>query len=152
MAIEIEAILDAIVSHAMTQGLFDSVNKHEPKSAPGTGLNAGIWVQSMEPVSARSGLNTTSARIQFTCRIYGSMLQSPMDEIDPTIAKAADALFRAYHEDFTLDGLVAEVDLLGAYGSPLTAEMGYLEIDKQLMRVMDITVPVIINDVWSQNP
>ena len=41
MAVDIDSVLNAIVSHALTTGYFDQVNQHEPKNRPGAGLTAG---------------------------------------------------------------------------------------------------------------
>jgi hypothetical protein len=42
------------------------------------------------------------------------------------------------------------VDLLGAHGIPLSARAGYDEQDSKMFRVMDINLPLVINDVWQQ--
>lgn len=143
-------ILNAIVSHAMAAGVFDRVNTHEPKNAPGHGLTVAIWADSIDPVSAASGLSVTAARIVFNLRIYSNMLQEPQDAIDPNIIDAVDVLFTAYSGDFELGGSVRNIDLLGQFGSSLSAQAGYINQDGTLYRVMTITVPVIINDAWSQ--
>ncbi len=150
MTIEVEAVTDAVASHAMTTGLFDRVNTFEPKSAPGYGVTAAVWAQSIEPAPNFSGLNGTAVRFEMTLRIYTSMSQDPPDMIDVNLIKAVDAMLAAYSNDFTLDSLVAHVDLLGAHGSPLQANAGYIELDGRMMRVMDITVPLIIDNVWGQ--
>jgi regulator of RNase E activity RraA len=66
--------------------------------------------------------------------------------------ECVDTLMEAYTGDFTLDGLVREVDLLGQHGVPLSCLAGYLTIDKKMMRVVDINVPLIVSDAWSQIP
>lgn len=147
--IEVEAIIDAAVSHAMALGVFAQVNQHEPKSPPPDGLTAGVWVDSLAPARGRSGLQATSALLVLNVRIYSNMLQTPMDEIDPRVAMALDALIGAYTADFSLDGLVW-VDLLGAYGVPLSARNGYVTIDKSMYRVCDISLPLVCDDAWEQ--
>jgi hypothetical protein len=146
---DVVGILDKIVSHALELGLFESVNSHEPKSQPGNGLTAAVWVQTMGPVPS-SGLDSTSAKIVFTLRIYQNMLQEPQDAIDPNVIAAADTLLATYSGDFTLGGLTREVDLLGEHGDSLSVRAGYLNVGNTLYRVMDVTLPLIINDVWEQ--
>lgn len=146
--VETLAIVEAVVSHAAASGRFERVNQHEPKNAPGHGLTAAVWVQRLGPLALRSGLAATSALLLVNVRVYTNMIAEPQDAIDPNLTAAVDALMAAYSADFTLDGLVAEVDLLGQYGTPLAAEAGYLE----LFRVMTLTVPLVINDVWEQAP
>lgn len=147
-----DAYTDALVSHAMSTGHFERVNEHEPKSAPGNGLTAAIWFQRLTPASRGSGLASTTLRLEMTVRIYLSMLMEPQDRIDPLAVAAMDDLLNAYSSDFTLDGMIRNVDLLGQFGTPLGAEAGYLDIDKKMMRVITITVPLIINDAWEQQP
>jgi len=152
MALGASAILSAVESHALALGHFDRVNRHEPKSAPGNGVSAAIWVQNLRPVAAASGLAATSARLELSVRVYLNMLQEPQDAIDTNIMTAVDALMAAYSSDFDLGGLVRNVDLLGAHGDPLQADAGYLEQDRKLYRVVVITLPLIVSDLWAQAP
>jgi hypothetical protein len=150
MSLDIASILDGIVSHALRLGYFERVNQHESVNPPGHGLTAAVWVQDIMPVPARSGLASTSTRLAFTVRLYASAVQQPVDAIDPAMVTATDALMRAYTGDFDLGGAVAEIDLLGAHGIPLRAQAGYVQMDGALMRIVDITLPVVLNDLWSQ--
>lgn len=148
----LDDILDAVVSDAQRSGYFEKVNTHEPKKAPRTGLTAAIWVQAIEPIALASGLASTSARITFTLRVYQNMLMEPQDMIDPRMMKAVSNLIRRYHDDFDFAGAIRNVDLLGQFGIALSAQSGYLEVDNQMFRIMDITIPCIVNDVWVQIP
>ncbi len=146
------AMMSALVSHALEAGLFESANKHEPKKAPGNGLSAAIWVQNIDPVPAGSGLATTTIRVEFSLRVYSSMLQEPQDGIDPAIVHAVDVLITKYSADFTLGGTIRMVDLLGQFGVALSAEAGYLQVDQGMFRVMTITIPLIVDDAYTQAP
>ena len=149
---EVTAHTDALVSHAAASGLFDRVNTVEPKSAPGNGLTAAVWFQRVTPAPKASTLNTTAARVEMMLRIYLPMMREPQDDIDTRILEAVDVLLTAYSSDFTLDGMIKEVDLMGEHGTPLGAQSGYLDIDRTKMRVVDLTIPLIINDAWTQTP
>lgn len=148
---ETDAYIDAIVSHAMSTGQFERVNQYEPKKAPGNGLTAAVWFQSLVPTRI-GGLDSTTVRLVMRIRIYTSMLMDPPDQIDPNVIEALDVLLNAYSGDFTLDGLIRNVDLLGQSGTPMQADAGYLNQDGKMMRIVDITLPMIINDVWEQVP
>lgn len=152
MSLNTSAVLDAIVSHAMTLGLFETVNAHEVVSAPGHGLHAEVWAASIGPVPTASGLHATSAVVVWNVRIRGSADAQPRDMIDPNMMGAVDVLLSAYSGDFTLGGLVRNVDLLGQAGVPLSARAGYLQQDGHVYRVYDVVLPVLINDVWEQLP
>lgn len=145
-------ILAKVVSHAETLGVFENVNTNEPKSAPGNGLNCAIWADQIGPVPQGSGLAAATARVVFMVRTYIPMMSAPYDAIDPTAVTAVDQLMTAYASAFTLDGAIRNVDVLGATGQPLSARAGYLNQDGKLFRVMDITLPLIVNDVWTEVP
>ncbi len=146
-------LTDRLASHAMASGLFDRVNQHEPKNKPGRGLTCAIWVDRLEPARGRSGLASTTARVVFNVRIYTSMLQNPQDAIDPSVLDAADIMFTAYTGDFQLGSEERFIDVLGmTQGHALDSQSGYINIDNMTYRVMTITVPIIVNDAWSQTP
>lgn len=147
---DIAGIVDATVSHAMSLGLFETVNQHEPVNPPGNGLTCAIWADSIGPVPRASGLSLTTAYVLMQVRIYTIATQLPYDGIDPTMMSAVDSLITAYSGDFSLGGKVRNVDLLGMYGTTLSARAGYLKQDNNQYRVMTITLPMVINDTWEQ--
>lgn len=148
---EVRDVFDRLVSFALESGRFDTVNTYEPKSQPGNGVSMSLWAQDIRPVRA-SGLNSTSALIIFSGRIYTSMTQQPYDLIDVNVLSAAVYLIGALSMDFELGGAddVRMIDLLGAQGTDLNGKAGYVEIDRHMYRVMTVTIPIIINDMWSQ--
>lgn len=148
---KVDAIFDSAVSHAMSSGYFDRVNMHEPKNAPGTGMTCAVWVQRIRPILA-SGLNNTSGQIALNVRLYLPMLVEPQDYIDPQMVKATSALMAAYSSDFTMDGLIKNIDLFGAHGIALEALAGYTTIGQTKYRAMTISVPCNVNDLFAQNP
>lgn len=146
-------IIDAVVSAAAGTGRFDVVNAHEPKDAPGSGLTAAVWVQRIAPAVGDSGLAATSALLTLNLRIYTSMRAvgtEAEDMIDPAVADATDAVVTLFNAGFTLGGLVRDIDLLGEFGTPLSAQAGYITIGGAMYRCMTITIPCVVNDVWSQ--
>ena len=145
-------LVSKLESIAMATNVFRSVNFHEPKSAPGTGLRLAIWAQSIEPIALASGQASTSGYVVCWARACGNMLAKPEDEIDPRIMSAMTTLIGAYSADFTLGGTVRNLDLLGAYGQRLAAAAGYVTIDSHLYRQMTLTVPCVIDDMWVQAP
>ncbi|MFI0236326.1 hypothetical protein [Streptomyces sp. NPDC016845] len=148
---DVLGILDGVESHAAASGYFERVNGHEPKSAPTTGgLTAAVWIDSITPVLS-SGLASTTGRLLVMVRLY-SPLSDPEDAVDRDLMAATSALIGAYCGDFTLGGLVRQVDIRGAHGAALTARAGYLEQDSAVFRVFTISVPLIVNDLWEEAP
>lgn len=151
---DVVGIYNAALSHLLASGLFEHVNGHESTSPPANrGLAADMWFRSIGPVPAASGLAATSGRIIFLIRIYASLLQEPKDGIDLQIIEALDVLMDAYSSDFTLGGRVRQVDLLGAHGVPLDADGGYLRPNEENpYRTATINLPLIVSDLWEQEP
>ncbi len=151
MSIDYRAITDEFASMAQRTGLFDTVNKHEPKNAPGRGIHCSVFYAGKRP-SNRGGLSSTSMVARWVVQVECSMVREPLDDIDTDLCVAADSINAALHGGFTLDvGGVRGVDLLGSDGEPVADEAGYVTRDRDKMyRVIGITVPVIINDVFEQ--
>lgn len=150
MGLSTAAVFNALESLAMATGLFRQVNTHEPKRPPDGDMTAAVYLAGITPVPTDSGLGTSSARAEFTIRIYTQMLQEHPDAIDPAVMTATDTIMTDLTADFTLGDTVQSVDLLGRAGVPLSARAGYLDIGGTMYRIMDITVPVIISNAWSQ--
>lgn len=151
MTFNISAVYNAVVSHAMASGLFDRVGSHEPKNAPGNGITCSVIAGPMRTLPAHSGLDKVTIRAEFRIRIYMNMLQEPQDAIDETLIRTAESLMSAYCGDFELGGNVKQIDIFGSSGNlGLTADPGYVEIDKKMHRIVDIVLPVIVNDVWDE--
>lgn len=153
MAINILGITDAVMSHAMASGRFEQVNGHEPVNAPSTGgLTAAVWTDRVMPVGRASGLDMVSAVLVLNVRVYASETAQPFDAIDPDMVAAVDDLCTAYCGDFTLGGLVREVDIFGMYGQALDIRAGYLQQDGAPFRVYTISLPAVVNDLWTEAP
>jgi hypothetical protein len=152
MALGINAVINALVSHAQSLGRFDTVHAHEPKSMPGMGLHYAVFMNNIGPARTGSGLSATTVRLELAGRVYKPFMSQPEDAIDPELVDACDALFSAYTSDFELGGNVRNVDVLGAQGSPLSARFGFTTIDKQTYRTIDIVIPLVINDAFTQSP
>lgn len=152
MALDITAILASVESHVQTLGLFETVNLHEPKTKPANGLTCAIWADRIGPYPGASGLAATSGLVVMAVRIYTPMLQEPYDLIDPNMISATSALLAAFSGSFSLEGSVRNVDLLGESGTALSAVAGYINQDGKVLRVMTLTLPLVVNDVWSQAP
>lgn len=149
MTLGFESIQDDLISHAGRLGVFDTVNGCETMNAPGRGVHAEVYVDTIDPIQA-SGLAATSARLGMKVRV-STDLSDPQDGIDPRIVGAVDAVIGSIHADFELDGDARMVDLLGRYGVPLSGRSGYLTRAGLQFRVIDVIVPIIINDAWAQS-
>lgn len=142
--------IDYVTGAAWQTGLFDAVTGHEPKAAPGrTGLTASAWIQAWRPTQS-SGMASASMRLTVQLRIYCPMLVEPQDMIDPMVMTAVDAVFAYVASHFQAGGIgqTRYVDLLGSDGEEMNAELGYAEQNKAMFRIADVSIPVIINDLY----
>lgn len=150
MTLNIEGLTNAVVSHAMALGVFERVNSAPPANAPGNGLTYACWADRIRP-SRSSGLSATSANVMFMARLYKPVESLPQDELDPDLVRALDVLLAAYCGDFDLGGLIRCVDIRGMDGTPLDVNAGWARFDEgPVYRVLDITLPLIINDAWEE--
>lgn len=153
MALESRQYVNALVSHMLSTGRFASVNGAEPGAMPSNDSLAGaVWFTRVRPIGEASGLANVSIVMTLNVRLFTSLNTSPFEDIDPGMLAAVDDLFNAYIGDFTLGGLVRCVDVLGMYGTMLETQSGYVETDQVKLRVVDITVPLVIDDVWTEAP
>lgn len=143
------ALMDDIVSFALQLGVFESVNKHEPVGNIGTYV-AAVLFQGMGPARGASGLDATSVRVEFVLQIYSNMIATPLDQIDPNIASATALVMNALSTNFSLGDTVREIDLLGEFGTPLSSKARYIQVSSALYRYMEITIPIIVDDVFQQ--
>lgn len=150
MTVDIDSILAQVTSHAQTLGVFDRFGGAEPENAPGNGLTGACWVQEIGPDRTGSGLASTSMLLLLNVRLYKPVNDLAPELLDPEMVKALDLLFAAYIGDFSLNGLIRNVDIRGAKGTPLSGRAGYQQIDESVYRVFTITLPLIVNDVWNE--
>lgn len=142
-----KALFSQLTSHAKTLKVFQRVNGHEPQNAPGNGLSCSIILGSIDATPSASGLAAVSGTITFMVRVWSSMEQKPLDAVDPNILGAVSVLLAEYSGHFTLGGTVRDIDLLA-----LKAQTSYLNDQDKEYRVVEITVPIVVNDVWGMIP
>lgn len=149
-----KATIEALASKAHTLGVFGTVRGSEPKVGPAdNSLVCAFWVANLRPIPQMSGLAETTWRLEVTARIYDSNAFSPVSDFeigDSKITDAAVDLLESYTRNFTLDGQVSQVDLLGAYGTPLQVTFGYINQDGKLYRNADVTIPLVMSEEWDQ--
>lgn len=152
MSFDADGILNQLISAAQASGLFDLVNGHEPASIPASGVTAGVWLQHIGPAKDLSGLSDTAARVEYMMRLYTPGITGNLDWIEPNMTNAAAVMIGILSAEFTLGGEIFAADLLGAWGAPLAATAGWLGLAGQQTRVIDITVPFLVDAVWAQSP
>lgn len=156
--LDLPDLMSELRSVVMRLGHFDDCGAHEPREAPNNALYAAFWLASVRPARAASGLASTSTIVTVTGRIYvpaGDGVSLPYDRIDQRMFAAADRLLAAFCAKFTLGGRVRNVDIFGAHSPGLSAEAGYAAFGGargKKFRIMTITLPLIVNDMYPEVP
>lgn len=143
---------DKIVSLISATGLFKGgVDKFEPDDSPSTTtLTCAVFLNYIGPDPNSSGQATTNGRVVFMARVFSGVMTRPASDIDKIIGHAAARIIQELSADIDLGGNAMYVDLLGATGTPLSAQGGYLQVGSVKYRIMDVTIPIIFNDIWNQ--
>ncbi len=147
----VNALLAALVSKAKGIGAFRTLMTHEPKSAPATLPALAVWWMAIAPYPPGSGLAAVSGVVTFAARIYeAKMLEKPEDNIDKRLLAHTAQLMNVLSGSFTLTGNARNIDLQGAAGQPLAAASGFIMHENTLFRVAQVTIPIIVNDLWQE--
>lgn len=146
------ALIGALADHASTLGVVDVVQEHQVVTPPGPGITCAIWLQAVKPARGASGLDTTSMLLTFNVRLYKPITALPPDQIDPALVDAQYQIMNAYSTAFTLGGLVREVDLLGRFGDGMASIAAYMSIADAQYRIITISVPLLVDNVFGQAP
>ena len=144
-AAQAKALFTAIQSYAQELGIFEGVNLHEPWNAPGNRLFCSINLGTVRPVMS-SGLAAVSGQVTLVIRIWSSALQKPLDGIDPEILSATCSLMGAIAGGFTLGNTVRDADIM-----VMSAQPAYVDFEGKPFRVIEISLPIIINDMFAES-
>ena len=143
-AADAEALFSAIRSRAKKLAVFSAVIGHDPENAPPAGVACSVMLGPVKPVTS-SGLAAVSGQVTLMVHVWAFAQKRPLDELDPQVLAATCALMGAFAGDFTLNGTVREVDLFG-----MSAEPGYVNFQDKEFRTMQISLPVVINDMFQE--
>jgi hypothetical protein len=157
--LDIPGLQAAVCSVAERVGHLATVDGHEPREAPGSEMHAAFWLLSIRPSGGKvSGLASAATVVTFLGRLYvpaGDGSNLPYDEIDTALLAATDRLMAAFIGKFTLGGMVRNVDVFGEVSPGLSADAGYVAFggnNGKKFRVMTITLPLIVNDMYEEVP
>jgi hypothetical protein len=145
-AADAEALFSAIRSMAKKLAVFPAVIGHDPENAPPAGLSCSIMLGTVKPVTS-SGLASVSGEVTLMVHVWNFASKRPLDDVDPAVLAATCSLMGAFAGGFTLGGTVREVDLFG-----MDAQPGYVNFEGKEFRTMQISVPIVINDLFEEVP
>lgn len=142
-AAQAKALFQAIQSALQQLAIFQAVDRHEPENSPGNRLYCSVTLESIKADGTVSGLGEVSGVITFTARIWSWAMQRPLDDIDPEALGAVSAVMGAFSGGFTLGGTVRNIDLMS-----MQAQARWADFEGKQFRVIEVAVPVVVNDLW----
>ena len=151
-SLDVRAILARLTTYAETLGIFDAVIVgNSPTTLPASGLACAISATSLTPSASFSGLSSTSVALTCTVRIYKNKMTAPIDLIDVAVWDAAEKMLAQIHTSVGLSGDAIVTDIFQIERVEMTAISGFVPGDSGFYQVVDLTVPIIVGDVWVQN-
>lgn len=144
MAFNIKTTIQAIASYLQASGYFQTVNTGEPKSPPTGKLNAAVFMDSVNVVQLT--LATTIEIHAVIIRIYINMMSDPEEQIEYQMAEAVSKVSSDLIGEYDLGATIRNVDAGGAHSSGLRASWGYLELGGIIYRIVDMYVPLLVDD------
>jgi len=152
-AAAVKALMAAVKTIPEKTGVFrSSVVFHEPVTAPAAVPSLALWLGPLESVPEVSGLSEVSGRIIVQGRIYATPAAKVSDKTEEQLMTWQSTLLGAFAGAFTLGGEAMAIDLLGLSGSKISAVPGYVTYDGAVYRVSEVSVPIILDSLWSESP
>lgn len=145
-AAEAEDLFSKIRSIAKGLAVFPAVIGHDPENAPPAGISCSIMLGPVKPVTS-SGLAAVSGQVTLMVHVWNFGSKRPLDDVDPQVLAATCSLMGAFAGGFTLGETVREVDLFA-----MDAQPGYVNFEGKEYRTMQISLPIVINDMFQEVP
>ncbi len=144
MAFDISTTLETIESYLSASGHVGAAQVGEPKHAPSEALFAAIYMTGVSVVSTT--LNKTIEVHTITIRLYADGLADPASVSELALAQAVSQITGDLLGEFDLGATIRNVDVAGQYGGNVSTQWGYVDVAKEIFRVADITLPLIVDD------
>jgi len=154
MAFNISDTLDVVLGHVASSGHVSGSSLGEPVIPPEgvERLFGSVYMRSTSVLIVYGDGATQESHV-VVVRLYRPVLREPVADGERELAIAASELLEDLAEDFTLGATVREIDVAGGQGGvSLGSEWGHIEMGNLMYRVVDITVPVIVDDSATSAP
>jgi hypothetical protein len=76
-------------------------------------------------------------------------LREPASGVEKDLAVAASNVLTDLLSEYDLGGSIRNVDPAGMHGTGFTTRWGYLEISNKMYRIVDITIPLVVD--WTDS-
>lgn len=143
----IKTTLEAIQSHINTTGFVSQViigDYTSPPVASGIGIAASLLPLREETVLAFGA--TTREVHTILLRLYRDWLVQPPEMAIYPLDECKSNIVANLKGDFNLESQVMTLDFAGMHSSGYTAEWGRVDIGNNAFRIIDMTLPIIVDD------
>ena len=144
MPFNIKATLEAVQNHLLKGAYLKKVQIGEPKAPPSEPLAAALFMNRVGIVLIFAGGDTRESHV-VTLRVYRDMLAEPQESIELDLALAVSDLSSDLLGEFDLGATIMSIDAAGAHGTPYGAEWGYVDVGGRMYRIVDVTIPLIVD-------
>lgn len=147
MPFAVKATLENVETYLQKSGYFAAgVQAGVPMAPPqGEGLFGAVFMRSVSvnKVYANGGTEETHL---VTVRVHRNAMNRPADEIEFELAVCVQQVVSDLIGDYDLGATVREIDVGGMNGTPLRSEWGQVDIGGVMFRVVDIMLPLTVDD------
>ena len=148
MAFDVLGSLNVVETAVAKSGYFTAGTQvGEPKGPrDGPGLSAAIWMQSAAIVETTLTHPIESHVV--TVRLYQDMLAEPTADIELELSQALGQLIDDLLADVDFGGEIRNIDAGGQYNA-MAAAWGYVDLGGTMYRIVDINIPLTVDDTTS---
>ena len=145
MAFDIKTTLRNVQSHFTDSGYFTKVIIGEPEQPPQEDLCASIFMDRVETVLVFGNGGTREVH-HVRLRVYTDEMQQPQENIEFKLADVVSRISSDLQGEFDLGATVVNIDIAGMHGTPYGARWGRVELSNKRYRIVDIMLPLIVDD------
>jgi len=140
------ATLKSVESHLRSSGYASSVVVGEPKSAMEAGprVTAAVWTVSATIVALTAGNETIELHV-LNVRLYADAFTESPETLELAIVNAQSQVAAKLLADANLNSSVRSIDAGGQYGVQFEGQYGYAEVSGKMYRIVDLTLPFIVD-------
>ena len=145
MVYAIKDTLKIIESKIKASGQVRYSQVGEPKAPPGSLPAAAIYMDSVRIYRTTVDGGTGEVHT-VNVRIYADMLLEPQEWNEYGLAEVAENLVNALLIDADLSSKIMQIDAAGMAGQGVAMNWGYLDVGGKMHRIVDISLPLLVND------
>lgn len=145
MVYAIKDTLRVIESKVKATGQVAMAQVGEPKAPPSTLPAVAIFMDSVR-IYKMTVDGGTGEVYTVNLRVYADMLKEPQEWNEYGLAEVAENLVNKLLTDADLNSKVMTIDAAGIAGEGVGLRWGYLDVSGKMHRIVDITLPLLVND------